>query len=343
MEQGIVGKIQHESQVFTLAVSADERWLAFGGAINKPIIIWDLSRGTSVAQLTGLQHQAHSLAFSPDGVRLAAANLWAGVCVWNVKDGRLLEAKPETKNRKTRHLVYPENHPAARFPVMLSSSIFRSEMRTLAPNGKYLAINHAGVEIIKYRSTTKLARLEPSNYGLSGSSTLAWAANSEILALSGEGWLGLWQPFGHEPKFVSVTLPFQEHIEGLGVLGQARQVIYALGREIIFIQMPLEPMPSQLNKWQAFTLQMPEPGRDNGFKVSREWKWNISPSGHDGVRAHETGLVWFNETYPAYAGGWGDDQSLESFLRNGPAYPIPDDILIEVYLAVRALTAKTET
>lgn len=344
MEQNIVEKIQHETHIFSIAVSADEKLLAFGGATNEPIIVWDLSQGMVIARLIGLKHQAHSLAFSPDGTRLAAANLWAGVCVWNVEEGRLLEEKTETKSRKIRRLVYPETRPTARFPVMLSSSIFRSEIRALAPNGKLLAVSNGGVAIIKYRSATELARLEPNNYGLSqsGSSDITWAANSNLLTVSGEGWLGLWQPFEHEPRFFGVTLPFQERVDALGVLGQSRQVIYARGREVSRIRMPLEPLQPLMSKWEAFMLQVPEPQRDSGFKAKREWKWNISPSGHDGVHTYGACLLWYNETYPAHAGGWGEEQSFESFLRDGPAYPIPEGILIEVCQAVQALTAKME-
>ncbi len=335
-------RIQHDTQVFSIAASADERWIAYGGASDEPIIVRDLVSGAVIARLTDLKHQAHSLAFSHDGARIAAANLWGGICVWNVADGRLLQTKPETGNRKTRRLVYADE--SSTFPAMLSGSVHRSETRTLAPNGKFLAVSDSGVRIVKYKRSTELAHLEPVDYGLAQSigGAVAWSADSDLLAVSGDGWLGLWKPFEPEPHFVAVALPFQERVDAIGVLGRSGRAVYARDREIVIVRMPSVPMPKQLSEWQAFMLQVPEPKPDGGFKVRRDWKWNVSASGHDGIHTFGSSLTWFNETYPAFAGGWGDEQTFESFLNDGPAYSIPDEIVVEVCQAVRILASATD-
>jgi len=102
-----VANIRHESPIFSLALSRDERLLACGGTDAVPITVWTLEDGACVGRFKGLKRQAHGLAFSPDGARLAAANLWGAQCVWSLGEGALLEEKEGGSGRQTRTLVYP--------------------------------------------------------------------------------------------------------------------------------------------------------------------------------------------------------------------------------------------
>jgi len=66
------------------------------------------------------------------------------------------------------------------------------------------------------------------------------------------------------------------------------------------------------------------------------WKWDHQTfeSGYryDGVHTYEECLLWYTETYPAYAGGGAQKQSFSDFLKNGPSMRnVPKDILDEIY------------
>ncbi len=67
----------------------------------------------------------------------------------------------------------------------------------------------------------------------------------------------------------------------------------------------------------------------------KEWKWNQeSFEGgyrYDGVHTYEGNLLWFTETYPAYAGGGASSQSFADFLLNGPSISnVPQEVLDEI-------------
>jgi hypothetical protein len=333
--------LSHESAVFSLAVSHDEGLLACGGTEDVPVTVWDLAQRKVVARLEGSKRQAHALAFSPTLPLLAAANLWGGICVWDLGSGRLVGEKPATRGRRTRTLTYPEGAHASPFPVLLSDSIARPVVRSLAPDGKLLAVCKGAVEILTYRSTTVAARLDPTRHERtrSGIGRLAWSADSKLLAVAGPGWAGVWLPFEPEPRLLAAELPFREPLGALGVLGRSMQLVYAREREIVFADCRTMPAVPLLTKWQEFLLGVPAPPAGTPISSRREWRWNVTQWGHDGVHTLSGHLLWFNATYPSHAGGWGEEQSFESFLNDGPAHPLPEPLLIEVCQAVRALAA----
>ncbi|NNJ09758.1 WD40 repeat domain-containing protein [Chloroflexales bacterium ZM16-3] len=343
MDLSKIASIRHESHIFALALSRDERLLACGGAESAPITVWDLSTGALVARLAGLSRQAHALAFSPDSSLLAAANLWGGLCVWGVAESDLLEARPEAKSRRIRSLVYPDSARRTRLPVMLSESIHSQTRRALAPNGKLLASSFgaADVKIMQYRTTTELGALELSKYEslTPGVSAMAWSADSRALALAGRGWAGVWLPLEDKPSFYATGLPSNEEVGGLAVLSDSRQIIYALGRELAALDLPQTPL---LTAWQTFMSRVPDPPTESGFKARREWTWGATQWGYEGVHSYEGCLLWFSHSHNPHAGGGASEQSFASFLKDGPAQPIPDHLLIEVAQSVRALAEPTD-
>ena len=67
----------------------------------------------------------------------------------------------------------------------------------------------------------------------------------------------------------------------------------------------------------------------------KEWTWDReSFKGgyrYQGVHTYEGNLLWFTETYPAYAGGGASSQSFADFLLNGPSMnDVPKEVLDEI-------------
>jgi WD40 repeat protein len=236
--------IRPGSPIFAIATSPDEQLLACGGTESMPITIWNLATGTLIARLTGLKYQAQALAFSPDSARLAATNLWGGLRVWQISDGRLLAEKVETRSRRTRSLVYPVSARKSIRPIMLADSIYQPVLRLLAPNGQFLAVREGVVRIMQYKSSTELSRLDWRRYdgvgaGISG---LAWSADSTWLAMAGSGWAGLWLPFEPEPHFYVLTLPISETVAGVAVLRQTGRILCAIGSSVAALDLPEAPL-----------------------------------------------------------------------------------------------------
>jgi WD40 repeat protein/predicted Ser/Thr protein kinase len=85
----------HRSAVSCVRFSPDGRLVASagweGGGQEGVLEIWQAADGKKVASLVGQKGEAHSLAFSPDGRRLATGNADGVVRVWEVPGGRLLQ------------------------------------------------------------------------------------------------------------------------------------------------------------------------------------------------------------------------------------------------------------
>lgn len=88
--------LQGQSVPFCVAFSPDGRALASGGA-NPSVMLWDVVAGKSTAALNGHPDQGcfsklfamvSSLAFSPDGKRLASASWDGTINLWDVAAGR---------------------------------------------------------------------------------------------------------------------------------------------------------------------------------------------------------------------------------------------------------------
>jgi len=66
--------------------------------------------------------------------------------------------------------------------------------------------------------------------------------------------------------------------------------------------------------------------------IKKSWEWSCREFEYEGVCLYKDSLLWYKETYPAYAGGTARKQSLKDFMENGPAVDtIPREILNEIY------------
>ena len=63
-------------------------------------------------------------------------------------------------------------------------------------------------------------------------------------------------------------------------------------------------------------------------KIPRKaWQWNKTHFRYDGVHTREGCLLWYTETYPAYAGGGASSQSYADFIRDGPRInTVPEEV-----------------
>ena len=80
------------SSAASLVFSPDGRWLLVGDELQPVIRIWDMDTLSECATLTGRTGVITTLAISPDGCTLAAANHQGWVSFWNL---RTLELRPK--------------------------------------------------------------------------------------------------------------------------------------------------------------------------------------------------------------------------------------------------------
>jgi WD40 repeat protein len=105
-----VAKFDHgERAVNTLALSPDGTTLASDGVyegLEHVVIVREIATRRELAKLTGRDAAEFlSLAFSPDGRRLAAGSSKGEILVWNVRDRRRLGVLSTGHNRVT-HLAF---------------------------------------------------------------------------------------------------------------------------------------------------------------------------------------------------------------------------------------------
>ncbi len=78
---------------------------------------------------------------------------------------------------------------------------------------------------------------------------------------------------------------------------------------------------------------MPKKKPSNQTKIvpKKDWQWNKSSTGYDGVHTYEGCLTWYTECWPGWAGGGAYQQSFSDFVINGPwVKSVPKDVLDEL-------------
>lgn len=60
-------------------------------SVDKTVKIWDIETGQAMHTLVGHSSSVYTVAFSPDGQLIASGSFDEKVCIWSVRDGRLLQ------------------------------------------------------------------------------------------------------------------------------------------------------------------------------------------------------------------------------------------------------------
>jgi eukaryotic-like serine/threonine-protein kinase len=82
--------LDHGRGVTDIRFSPDSRWLATGGWFSSHVKIWDVIDGRLRQTLSGHRFSLRSIAFSPDGQRIACGSEDGAIEVWDVSSGRIL-------------------------------------------------------------------------------------------------------------------------------------------------------------------------------------------------------------------------------------------------------------
>ena len=339
-EPGKIASIRHESQIFSIALSRDESLLACGGTDSVPVTVWRLADATCVARLQGLKRQAHALAFSPDGSRLAAANLWGAQCVWRLEDGALIGEKAGGSTRQTRSLVFPKTSGKERLLMISGSLVGGKPDRLLAPDGLRIADSYRGLRVLRYRSTRVLAELDRERLDFTNSPMRArsWSGDSNVLALSGDGFVATWQPFTSDAPIRFARLSSTDGGESIAALSHPARLLYATDHSVQVLELPEQSAARARTRFEDFVSSVPEPPEPPRFEARRDWKWGFTQWRHEAVHTHEDSqLVWYSVSSGRDDGA--GVQAFESFLRDGPqGGSPPEPILVEIVQAVRILT-----
>jgi len=336
-------KIRNASAINAIAISHDEKLIACGGSAPGPITVWTLPDGEMLAQVAGFTGQIQSMAFSPDSSRLAAANVWGGLWVWNLNDGTLVHHKEAANSREIPSLVFPSNARNNDLPVILLDSIHCGPSRKLSPDGKLLATRQGFISITKYKTKTELHRLDCTKYEVakSGARFLNWSSDSKMLAMAGDGWAGAWAL--SEDKFFGCSLPSTEFIYDVAVLISARRIVYTVGKPMLLaVELPGEAL---LTNWQDTQRLIAEVPAEVSSNLDQDWTWNVTQWGYEGVRLEAEGLLWYSHSHNTMDGGsMANVQSLTSFLESGPAdKSVPEDVLARICRAVNLKIAENES
>jgi WD40 repeat protein len=159
------------NRIQALAISADGKYVAFGGRASNELVVLDLASGKEARRLSPragpVHHGAtHSLAFTPDG-RFLVEGGGNGVSVWGVASGKLLRRFPGGEY----------SAPGAPAPLALS------------PDGKSIAVASGNVLSLRSLADGKLRHAGAGHAGAVG--RIAFSADGKRLLSSGDA-LRLW-------------------------------------------------------------------------------------------------------------------------------------------------------
>lgn len=177
------------------------------GAPGRDVQVWDAKTGQPLSHLTGLDDWACSLAFSPDGTRLAAATVTGGLWVWDTRTWKALQSLP---GMATRYMKF-------------------------AP----LAFSPDGRSLVRGTWTQRLELLDTITWkpiqslrGQTAWSLGAWTPDGRrFVSPSLDGNLRIWDPSSGSPLLLALPLP-PGPLTGMGIPPGGHYLILVLDGRI---------------------------------------------------------------------------------------------------------------
>lgn len=349
-EGSVIERVRHPAAIRALAFSPDGKLLALAGEHTSPrggdcdLTVWSLDDCQQVGRLRGLDNPAATVTFSHDSTRIAACGGSGGAKIWDVATGRLT-GKVAISARTGRAQVRFRDDVASSDASALTAARAQG-IAAWSNDGSLVAkVSGACVRISRLQGEPTDASeplLQLYDYGATGSvRSLAWSPRGNELAIHGSDWLARWTPGSDRvaiaPQKVSASvMAWPVHDKGV--------VAVARGGRLERVALPDDHarLPEAPGPWPGIRQrleqrptpsELPNDGR-------REWRWNETAGGYDGVHTFERNIVWFHESNNPHASA-GGTQSFEAFMRDGPGQgAIPADARDELFDHVRYLLAQ---
>jgi hypothetical protein len=354
----IIARLRHLAQVFSLAASKDGRLAALGGSCTgtspsraADVTVWDLQQGVQTARLAGLEGQIMSLAFSPDGERVAAANEKRALRLWEIQTGKVVASEATPEWQGPAQIVFTADG-AARLAR-------RDGSRSFSADGRYAAdIRSASAPLWNHRPYDRGPEVfildQQDGFEMASLHLLetdfktwpertAWAPDGSTIVIWSKEECGLWQPF--EDRFMIQPIPAirpHQYLYDVTVLPDLTLAYAIQEQHLLVIPAPgAEQVSPRFTPWERYKQRQEAETLTLADNSKREWHWSREGFwGEDGVRIDGDHLLWYSHPYNPHAGGGASEQSIEDFIERGPTHEIPGEALDELYTAVKALRRK---
>jgi hypothetical protein len=354
----VIARVQHPVPIVSLAASRDGRLVALGGSGTgtgpsraADVTVWNLEQGIQISRLAGLDGEVVSLAFSPDGARVAAANEKRMLMAWEIQTGEVVargEAEGEWKG--PAQIVFSADG-AARL-------VRREGSRSYSSDGRFLAdIRTASAPLWNHKPYDQGAEVfildQQDGFEMAALHLLktefktwprwtAWTPDGWSIVVWSREECGVWQPF--EDRFLSQTIPVSrpyQYLYDVAVLPDLTLAYAIQENHLLVISAPgAEHVSSLLTPWERYKRRRDAETPKPVPNPKREWSWGREGFwGEDGVRIEGNHLLWYTHPYNPHAGGGASEQGFEDFLERGPTHELPDEALNELYVAVKAQRA----
>ncbi len=350
-----IARLRHPGRVISVAASRDGRLVALGDGVTATgaglaadVTVWDLEQGVQVARLADLHGEIVSLAFSPDGAQVAAANEKRMLRVWDIQTGAAV-ARGEAQEWKGPAQIVFSADGAARL-------VRREGSQSFSLDGRYAVdIRTASVPVWNHgpydRGAEAFILDQQDGFEMAALHLLktefktwpdrtAWAPDGWSIVVWSKEECGIWQPL--EDRFMIQSIPAErpyQYLYDVAVLPDLTLAYAFQENRLLVLPAPnVEQASLLITPWERYKRQRDTEEPNPAPSPKREWSWGREGFwGEDGVRIEQTHLLWYSHPYNPHAGGGASEQRLDDFLERGPTHEIPAEALVELYKAVRAL------